>query len=59
MRAMFTLSHLLYVVNCLLDFLGRMKHKAGDVEKRLKEKDTHGKRVVLGSVCVFVCDFLV
>lgn len=25
------------------DFLGKVKNKAGDVEKILKEKDKHGK----------------
>lgn len=28
------------------DFLGKVKNKAGDVEKILKEKDKHGKKMV-------------
>lgn len=29
------------------DFLGKVKNKAGDVEKILKEKDKHGKVAII------------
>lgn len=30
------------------DFIGKVKNKAGDVEKILKEKDKHGKIYIYG-----------
>ena len=38
----FNLFMLLLPIKIMLDFLGKVKDKAGDMEKRLKDKDKHG-----------------
>lgn len=37
----------------MVDFIGKVKNKAGDVEKILKEKDRHGKKFIsfYGTLC--------
>lgn len=38
----FTCCYIISKWEQLLDFLGKVKDKAGDMEKRLKDKDKHG-----------------
>jgi len=39
------------------DFFGRVKDKAGDLERTLKEKDRHGTKLALFTllICFYPC----
>ena len=34
---------LMLICGCVLEFFGKVKDKAGEMEKKMKDKDKHGK----------------